>query len=299
MSKKKNKNEKAIKEDEKKEDTIEEKSEEESTEEDIEEEIKEGDFILLDITGKIEKTNDIFITTIKETAEKAGILEGNEQLLYEPQMVIVGDNFSVHGVSITGLSSKLVGMKVGETKAITIPPKDAFGERLAKNVKDYTMKKIKSIEKNPRPGKRIVIDNRSGIITRVDTRGRVKVDFNHPYAGLNIIYEVTIKKKISDKDEKLKSLITSRIPLNDPDAIKTEQENDVLSIIIQGNVAFQLMRQLPMIKFGLALDIQRYLNFETVKFVEIYGKDLFGGIAVPTRATKKEEVENEQKESGQ
>ena len=31
-----------------------------------------------------------------------------------------------------------------------------------------------------------------------------------------------------------------------------------------------------MIKFALSLDIQRYLDFEVVKFIETYGKSTFG-----------------------
>ena len=270
MSKKKSKSTKKKDENEKEEDSVIEKEDSKDNNE-----LQIGDFVKIDITGRIKKTNDVFITTIREIAEKEEILDENE-LLYTPHMVIIGDNISIQGLSITGLSEKLVGMKYDETKAFTIPPKDAFGEHSAKNVKDYTMKKIKAVEKNPRHGKRITIDNKSGIITRLDTRGRVKVDFNHPYAGFDILYEVSIKETISDKNEKIQLLIQSKIPLKDPEKIKFDQEDDILSITIPGDIAIQLSRHLPMIKFGLSLDFQRHLGFETIKFIEIFSKNIFG-----------------------
>ncbi|MHA1268804.1 MAG: FKBP-type peptidyl-prolyl cis-trans isomerase [Candidatus Helarchaeota archaeon] len=259
------------------------KDKEEKKDEDIEEESKEeagielekGDFVYLDLIGRIKKTNDVIITTIKEIAEESEIYDGNDGI-YVPQLVIVGENFTIQGLSITGVSEKLVGMKVGETQAFTVPPKDAFGERSVKNIKDYTMKKIKTVEKNPRPGKRITIDNKTGVIVRVDTRGRVKVDFNHPYAGLEILYEITIKEVIKDESEKLNALINSRIPLQDPSKLQVEREDKILSITMDGNIAFQLMRHLPMIKLGLTLDIQRYFDIETIRFIEVYSKQLFG-----------------------
>ncbi|MBD3230485.1 MAG: hypothetical protein GF329_20060, partial [Candidatus Lokiarchaeota archaeon] len=237
-------------------------------------EIKEKDFVLIDITGKIKKTGDIFITTDEEVAKNEEIHDPNS--LYKPYLVIVGENFSIQGLAIKGVSPELMGMKVGETKTIEVPPEDAFGERSSKRIKTYSMKNVKKVEKNPLLGKRITIDNKSGVITRID-RGRVNIDFNHPYAGLYINYEVTIKEKITDKEEKINKLIQSRIPLKDPNQIEIKREEETISLILPGQIAFQLAKHLPMIKLGLSMDIQRNFEVKTVKFIETYGENMFGG----------------------
>jgi FKBP-type peptidyl-prolyl cis-trans isomerase 2 len=255
--------------------------------------IEEGDFVLIDIVGRIKKTNDVFITTIKEIAEKEEIYD--DQLLYEPHLVIIGDNFTIQGLSIQGVSQKLMGMNIGDTETFTIPPKEAFGERSAKKIKTYSMKNVKKVEKSPRIGKRIVIDNQSGYISRID-RGRVKIDFNHPYAGLEILYEVTVKEKIMEEDKKLNTLIQSRIPIKDPGKIEIKREETALSLIIPGDIAFQLARHLPMIKLGLSMDIQRNFGVDTVKFVEVFGKHIFGGAMPPQHDHEHDHGEEEEKE---
>ncbi|MHA1231330.1 MAG: FKBP-type peptidyl-prolyl cis-trans isomerase [Candidatus Helarchaeota archaeon] len=241
-----------------------------------EEIVNRNDLVLIDIIGRIKRNNSVFITTIEEIAKKEEIYEGNENLSYEPQLVIAGEDFSLYGITIRGVSENLIGMKIGETKTITVPAENAFGERLAKNIKTYSMRKIKTVEKNPRPGKSIFIDNRRGIITRVDTRGRVKVDFNHPYAGLDVVYEVTVKEKITDRNEKIKRLFLARFPIGNIDNIKFELKDNDLDILIPLDVAFQMMRFPVMNKLTLFLEYQNFAGINMVRYIEVFDSNIFG-----------------------
>ncbi|WP_367884127.1 hypothetical protein [Thermococcus sp. JCM 11816] len=59
--------------------------------------------------------------------------------------------------------------------------------------------------------------------------GRVRVDFNHPYAGKHLVYEVEIVEKIDDPIEKVKALIELRLPRLDANKVVIEVgEKDVV-----------------------------------------------------------------------
>ncbi len=50
------------------------------------------------------------------------------------------------------------------------------------------------------------IDDVVGIIRSV-TGGRVIVDFNHPFSGKTVVYDVEVKRLVSDANEKLMALV--------------------------------------------------------------------------------------------
>ena len=59
---------------------------------------------------------------------------------------------------------------------------------------------------NPMPGLPVNIDGIYGVIITV-AGGRTIVDFNHPLAGKNVVYEINILRKVDDLNEKIKSLL--------------------------------------------------------------------------------------------
>jgi len=82
--------------------------------------VKQGDRIQVDYVGRLED-GSIFDTSIQEVAEKAGIY--NPQKAYQPL------NFTVGGEEVLeGFDSGVIGMKVGETKTIVIPPEKGYGQ---------------------------------------------------------------------------------------------------------------------------------------------------------------------------
>jgi FKBP-type peptidyl-prolyl cis-trans isomerase 2 len=109
----------------------------------------------------------------------------------KPIEVTIGD-----GKFFPVIENELKNMKKGETKEVTLEPKDAFGmhnkELVAivpkNNVVDGAKMKI---------GSRIQMKTKSdkiiqGFVTDIkdDT---YTVDFNHPLAGKNIVFTITIK----------------------------------------------------------------------------------------------------------
>ena len=66
----------------------------------------------------------------------------------------------------------------------------------------------------PVPGLQLNIDGVFGIVKTV-SGGRCLVDFNHPLAGKDLIYNVKIKRVVEDDKEKIKSLLKMHLHVRD------------------------------------------------------------------------------------
>ncbi len=128
---------------------------------------------------------EVFDTSVEMIAKAAG--------KYTPQRDYTkGLPFTVGaGQMIAGFDKWVVGMKLGETKTIEIPAKDAYGER--------DEKKIQQVEKThlpPNPSWYKVWDQLHSAywlvtITKIDEKS-VRIDFNHNLAGKDLIFDITV-----------------------------------------------------------------------------------------------------------
>jgi len=188
--------------------------------------VEKGDVIRLQYTGRIKETGEIFDTTDEEIAKKAGIYKENG--VYGPVPIAVGA-----GHVIKGLDEALEGLEVGKKYEIEVPPEKGFGKRDRKLIKTFTLGQFRRQGIIPFPGMPVEIETESGrkLKGRVLTvsGGRVRVDFNHPYAGKHLVYEVEIVEKIEDPIEKVKAMIELRLPRVDSDRVIIEVgEKDVV-----------------------------------------------------------------------
>lgn len=179
--------------------------------------IKKHDFIELDYTGKL-TDGTIFDTTLAKVA-KDNKLE-TEHAAFAPATVCVGE-FQV----LPGLDEELVGKEIGKEYTITISPEKAFGKRDIKKMRIIPLNMFKEHKMDPQPGLQIDVDGEMGTIVRL-SGGRVIVNFNHPLAGKEIIYDFKINLKITDNAEKIKSYFhtTIKIP-KDKIAVTVTGEN--------------------------------------------------------------------------
>jgi len=100
-----------------------------------------------------------------------------------------------HKNIVPGLERALAGMKVGESKTVVVKPKDGYGE--------YDEDDVEVVPRDDFPeeipletGVEILIEDEEGdevsaTIVEV-TKDKVKLDFNHPLAGKELHFEVTI-----------------------------------------------------------------------------------------------------------
>lgn len=220
--------------------------------------MKKGDFIKIKFTGRIKETGRIFDTNEKETAEKEGIF--SERMIYAPVLSIVGENYVIKGVDESFLEHN-----VGDKYKINVPPEKGFGKRNPSLIKLIPMRFFKREKITPFPGMPVNIDRAIGTVRSV-SGGRVIVDFNHPLAGKELIYEIAITEKITDKNEKIESLIMFHTGFVNQD-FEIEISDKTLRIKIK--------KEMPKIlKEKTAKEITNKIKeIEKVEFIETFGKE--------------------------
>jgi FKBP-type peptidyl-prolyl cis-trans isomerase 2 len=112
------------------------------------------------------------------------------------------------GTIISTLEKGMMGMKVGEKKSITVKAADAYGE--------YDKAAVREIPRDQFPkelelkiGEKYQVNGQGGpmvVTIAAMTAGTVTIDFNHPLAGKDLTFDVTIVKiRDATKEELAKS----------------------------------------------------------------------------------------------
>lgn len=159
--------------------------------------LQENDFIEVEYTGKLKESGMVFDTTDKATAERADIF--NPNAVYGPQIVCLGN-----GHLIKGLDKQLQGKEVEKTYTITLSPEEGFGKKSMEFIQLISTAKFRKEGIQPVPGMQLNIDGVVGTIKTV-TGGRTLVDFNHPLSGRELVYEVQVKKVVTDSQQKVEA----------------------------------------------------------------------------------------------
>jgi FKBP-type peptidyl-prolyl cis-trans isomerase 2 len=147
-----------------------------------------GDTVSVNYIGKL-TNGTVFDTSIKEEAQKAGL---PLRPSYSPLSFTVGA-----GQMIPGFDAAVVGMKVGEEKIATLPPAQAYGEKIADAVMSIPLSAIGN-SSGIKVGVLLYAQNgATGKVVEVNGT-HAKVDFNHELAGETLVFTirmVSIKKK--------------------------------------------------------------------------------------------------------
>jgi len=162
--------------------------------------MKQGDFIEIEYVGRVKLTNEIFDLTSEELAKKEGIF--NPKHTYGPALVIVGSNMVIRGVM-----REIEGMEVGEERQFEVSPSEGFGMRNPKLIRILHISKFIENKINPVPGGYFEIDGMQARVQSV-SGGRVRVDFNNPLAGKELIYRLKVLRRIEGKKNKMEKLLS-------------------------------------------------------------------------------------------
>ena len=223
--------------------------------------ISKGDFILVDLTGTVKETDEVFDTTKEGAAKKAGKYKEGE--VYRPMLVVVGD-----GWVLKGLDSMLVGLKVGKPTKITLKPSEAFGERDPEKVEvvPYTRLRIEKIV--PKLGMAIKFKGREAIVRSIGG-GRVTLDYNPPLAGKALVYDVTLRKVLRDSVEKVLAIIRRWLPTIEEGKFSVDVKKKSVRISVPKEAFY--LDGIQIVKRGIYKDIERlFPNIKKVDFVESY-----------------------------
>lgn len=160
--------------------------------------IKKNDYIEITYTGRLKEDNKIFDTTEEDIAKENDMY--NPEAKYKPIRICVGK-----GHVVKGLDASLEGKEAGKFK-VEIKDIDAFGKKDAKLLKLLPMKLFTKENIKPFPGLDVNVDGQYGIVKSVSA-GRVIVDFNHPLASKDVVYDVEIKRIITEDKEKIEATL--------------------------------------------------------------------------------------------
>lgn len=225
--------------------------------------LKNGDFILANYTLRVKETGEAVGTTLETVAKEAKLYRGEER--YEPFFIVVGE-----GWVPKGLDEALTGLEIGKASTIELPPDKGYGVRDPKKVRLVPLRKFTAEGMTPVPGLQVNIDGKTAQVRSVGA-GRVQVDYNHPFAGKTLIYDLTVERIVEMEDDKVRYLIHKRIPSVGPEKFSVKLEQGKLEIEIPEEAFF--LEGLQVEKRTVTADIEKYLpKIETVAFLEIFKK---------------------------
>ena len=159
---------------------------------------KENDFIEIEFIAKTKDDNKIFDLTNENTAKENNLYQKEKD--YSPITICLGK----HDV-IPGLDKQLIDKETGKY-ILEIKTEEAFGKRSTELIKLVPTKIFLQQNIQPIPGLHVNLDDIVGVIKTV-SGGRTIVDFNHPLSGKDLVYEVEIKRIVTDLHEKVKAVL--------------------------------------------------------------------------------------------
>ena len=212
-----------------------------------------GSLIFVDYTSKVKDTGEVFETTIEEEAKKHSFHDPNVK--YQPKLVSVGESWV-----IKGLDEALENTSVGDKTTVEVSPDKGFGERDSGKVRMIPLRKLGEDAEKVSIGDTIEVDNKKGIVRFIGS-GRIKIDYNHRFAGKTIIYDVNVKKSLDTDDDKISEILKSRLPV----------ENDQINFKKTGNVVEITIPEEIFRADGLAI-IKHFTQMDLFKFVPSLGK---------------------------
>ena len=188
--------------------------------------IKKHDFVEIEYTGRIKEDNSIFDTTQENVARESGVYDKDSD--YRPLVICVGENHI-----LKALEENLVGKETEKEYAFDINAENAFGKKDAKLIQLIPLSKFKQQNIQPFPGLHLNIDGVFGIVKTV-SGGRCLVDFNHPLAGKDLLYNVKINKIVEGAKEKINSLLKTHLQVKDAEI---DLKEDAVEIKIKEKIS--------------------------------------------------------------
>lgn len=169
-------------------------------------------FIKINFTAKTAE-GEVFDTTDAKLAKELGLHIHDHSL--KTRVIKVGERHL-----LPGMDKHLEALSIGKHKII-LPPEEAFGKKSASLLKLVPTRVLKEHKINPYVGQPLEIDGHQGIV-RVASGGRTIVDFNHPFAGQNIEYDIEILGEETDIVKQGEAIL-DLLHVHDGEVVKDEK----------------------------------------------------------------------------
>jgi FKBP-type peptidyl-prolyl cis-trans isomerase SlyD len=152
--------------------------------------LQKNDFIEIEFVAKT-KEGELFDSNKKEELKQI-----NSEVPPKPYILSLG-----HNMFLNAIDDFLIGKEKGKY-TIELTSEKSFGKRDSQAVQKMPMKVFREHNLNPVPGVQFNFDGKIGKVL-TSSGGRVIVDFNHPLAGKDVVYEVDVLRKVDDLNEKI------------------------------------------------------------------------------------------------
>ena len=134
--------------------------------------VEKGDIVKFNSIGRLED-GSVFL----DTSESDG-----------PTSVEVGT-----GKLIKGLDKEILGMTEGEEKQIKITPEEGFGFEDPNLITTIPHEVFQKSNVEPQEGMGLRTSQGECYVTKVSDKG-VEVDYNHPLAGKNLVFDIKVEE---------------------------------------------------------------------------------------------------------
>ncbi|MBI5225183.1 peptidylprolyl isomerase [Candidatus Micrarchaeota archaeon] len=153
--------------------------------------VENGDTVSVWYTGST-PDGKVFDTNVVADAKAAKIFQAARP--YETLDFQVGA-----GQMIKGFDTGVLGMKIGETKTVLIPPKDGYGESNPQAIVSMPLKDLEAAGIDPVVGTKVQTQSgASGVVKSVNATSAT-IDFNHFLAGQTLKFKITVEKLVKNK----------------------------------------------------------------------------------------------------
>lgn len=147
--------------------------------------VKSGDNVSVDYVGTLDN-GSVFDTSNMTIAQQANIY--NPDYSYAPLSFIAGS-----GDVIQGFDDAVTGMKIGETKNITLTPDQAYGQYDPSLIQPVNMSTLTAAGITPVVNGTLYYQMQPVTIASIPNNTTVMIDFNHPLAGKTLHFAITVK----------------------------------------------------------------------------------------------------------
>jgi FKBP-type peptidyl-prolyl cis-trans isomerase 2 len=154
---------------------------------------KTGDNVSVDYILTVGDNTSIVDTSYATVARDAGIYDLAWEL-YEPLSFVIGDE-----QYLPGFENGVIGMKVGETKNVTVDPADAYGDYDPSYIQPVNMSDLVAAEITPYVNQTIPTIYGNVRVDRIELNETdynssiVYIDFNPPLAGKTLHFQITLR----------------------------------------------------------------------------------------------------------
>lgn len=148
--------------------------------------VETGDYVSVDYIGELED-GTVFDTSIEEVAITAGDGVYSPLRSYEPLEFTVGE-----GQMIEGFDKGVLGMSVGESKTLVIPPEEAYGPYRDDLIQTIPIENLPVSETPYAVGDKLLTSYGQQVTITNVTDTDVEVDFNNPLAGKTLVFKITL-----------------------------------------------------------------------------------------------------------